>query len=268
MTFKVTSTGNQQFQYIVPQSPGPAGPIMPVPLSPSAVRDSIATIIPTSRSLGHDRRQSIESALSGADETTPRSRNPSAAPATHDDASPPPRAPPLPLPLDVPYSLLLQSSFSMPGLQCLGHSEVVYLISMVLACSPMLKALPHGRSPIVSGLQPMQRYLKRRTPSSATATATACGGGLRLLCSLIAVANGSAEGEERTRCTVRSRLGSREIFKHAARPSLDDLLSHIKHHTVGLPLTLASGRIPRPRRHRSNCSWPVIAALSKEGGAE
>jgi hypothetical protein len=36
-------------------------------------------------------------------------------------------------------------------------------------------------------------------------------------------ANGGAEGEERTRRTVRSRLGSREIFEHAARPSLDDL---------------------------------------------
>ncbi|KAH9971308.1 hypothetical protein BGW80DRAFT_453448 [Lactifluus volemus] len=89
MTFKATGTGNQQFQYMAPQSPGPAGLIMPVPLSPSAVRDSIPTIIPTSRSLGHDRRQSIESALSGADETTPRSRNPSAAPAPVDKSRPP-----------------------------------------------------------------------------------------------------------------------------------------------------------------------------------
>jgi Meiotic cell cortex C-terminal pleckstrin homology len=102
--FKATGTGNQQFQYIAPHSPGSAGPVTPVhsvPPSPSAVRDSVATIIPPSRSLGHDRRPSIESALSGADETTPRSRIPSAAPAPVDKSRPPmmmlpppPRAPP------------------------------------------------------------------------------------------------------------------------------------------------------------------------------
>jgi Meiotic cell cortex C-terminal pleckstrin homology len=102
--FKPTGTGTQQFQYIAPQSAGPAGPVTPVnsaPPSPSPVRDSVATIIPPPRSLSHDRRQSIESALSGADETTPRSRIPSAAPAPVDKSRPPmmmlpppPRAPP------------------------------------------------------------------------------------------------------------------------------------------------------------------------------
>jgi hypothetical protein len=36
-------------------------------------------------------------------------------------------------------------------------------------------------------------------------------------------ASASAEVQERTRRTVRSRLGSREVFEHVSRPSLDDL---------------------------------------------
>ncbi|KAI0254640.1 hypothetical protein BJV78DRAFT_934674 [Lactifluus subvellereus] len=104
--FKAAGTGTQQFQYIAPHAAGPARPVTPVhsvPPSPSAVRDSVATIIPAPRSQGHDRRPSIESALSGADETTPRSRIPSAAPAPVDRSRPPmimlpppPRAPPPP----------------------------------------------------------------------------------------------------------------------------------------------------------------------------
>ncbi|KAI9465908.1 hypothetical protein BJY52DRAFT_1209346 [Lactarius psammicola] len=108
--FKTASTGAQQFQYIAPRSPGPAPtgtPTHSVPPSPSAltsgVRDSVATIIPVPRSLTHDRRQSIESALSGADDNTPRSRMPVAAPASVDKSRPPmmmlpppPRAPPPP----------------------------------------------------------------------------------------------------------------------------------------------------------------------------
>ena len=108
--FKTASTGSHQFQYIAPRSPSAATTSTPshsVPPSPSAVtsgvRDSVATIIPTPRSLTHDRRQSIESALSGADDNTPRSRMPIAAPAPVDKTRPPmmmlpppPRAPPPP----------------------------------------------------------------------------------------------------------------------------------------------------------------------------
>jgi predicted nucleic acid-binding Zn-ribbon protein len=108
--FKTASTGTHQFQYIAPHSPGPAATSTPahsVPPSPSAVtsgvRDSVATIIPVPRSLTHDRRQSIESTLSGADDTTPRSRIPVAAPVPIDKRRPPmmmfpppPRAPPPP----------------------------------------------------------------------------------------------------------------------------------------------------------------------------
>ena len=104
--FKATGIGAHQFQYIAPHSAGPAAPVTPVhsvPPSPSAVRDSVATIVPTSRVLSHDRRQSIESTLSGADDSTPRSRIPSAAPAPVDKSRPPmmmlpppPRAPPPP----------------------------------------------------------------------------------------------------------------------------------------------------------------------------
>jgi predicted nucleic acid-binding Zn-ribbon protein len=104
--FKTAGTGNHQFQYIAAPSAGPAAPVTPVhsvPPSPSAVRDSVATIIPPSRSLRHDRRQSIESALSAADDSTPRSRIPSVAPAPVDKSRPPmmmlpppPRAPPPP----------------------------------------------------------------------------------------------------------------------------------------------------------------------------
>ena len=108
--FKTAGTGTHQFQYIAPHSPGPATTSTPthsVPPSPSAipsgVRDSVATIIPAPRSLTHDRRQSIESALSGADDNTPRSRVPIAAPAPVDKRRPPmmvlpppPRAPPPP----------------------------------------------------------------------------------------------------------------------------------------------------------------------------
>lgn len=104
--FKAPGTGGQQFQYIAPHSStGPAPPVTPMhsaPSSPSAVRDSFATIIPAPRSFNHDRRQSIESTLSGADDSTPRSRIPSvAAPAPVDKSRPPmmmlpppPRAPP------------------------------------------------------------------------------------------------------------------------------------------------------------------------------
>jgi hypothetical protein len=104
--FKTAGTGTHQFQYIAAPSAGPAAPVTPVhsvPPSPSAVRDSVATIIPPSRSLSHDRRPSIESALSAADDSTPRSRIPSAAPAPVDKSRPPmmmlpppPRAPPPP----------------------------------------------------------------------------------------------------------------------------------------------------------------------------
>ena len=108
--FKTASTGAHQFQYIAPRSPGPAATSTPthsVPPSPSAVtsgiRDSVATIIPVPRSLTHDRRQSIESTLSGADDTTPRSRMPVASPTPVDKRRPPmmvlpppPRAPPPP----------------------------------------------------------------------------------------------------------------------------------------------------------------------------
>ena len=108
--FKTASAGSHQFQYIAPHSPGPATTSTPthsVPPSPSAVtsgvRDSVATIIPAPRSLTHDRRQSIESTLSGADDNTPRSRIPVAAPAPVDKSRPPmmilpppPRAPPPP----------------------------------------------------------------------------------------------------------------------------------------------------------------------------
>jgi meiotic cell cortex pleckstrin-like protein len=104
--FKAAGAMGQQFQYIAPRSASPAAPTTPMhsaPSSPSAVRDSFATIIPA-RSLHHDRRQSIESTLSGADDSTPRSRIPSvAAPAPVDKTRPPmmmlpppPRAPPPP----------------------------------------------------------------------------------------------------------------------------------------------------------------------------
>lgn len=108
--FKTAGTGAHQFQYIAPHSPGPtttSTPTHSVPPSPSAipsgVRDSVATIVPAPRSLTHDRRPSIESALSGADDNTPRSRVPIAAPAPVDKSRPPmmmlpppPRAPPPP----------------------------------------------------------------------------------------------------------------------------------------------------------------------------
>jgi hypothetical protein len=105
--FKAAGTGAHQFQYIAPHSAGPAAPVTPThsaPSSPSAVRDSVATIIPAPRLFSHDRRQSIESTLSGADDSTPRSRIPSvAAPAPVDKSRPPmmmlpppPRAPPPP----------------------------------------------------------------------------------------------------------------------------------------------------------------------------
>jgi hypothetical protein len=104
--FKTAGTGTHQFQYIAPLTAGPAAPITPVhsvPPSPSAVRDSVATIIPASRAFSHDRRQSIESTLSAADDSTPRSRIPSAAPAPVEKSRPPmmmlpppPRAPPPP----------------------------------------------------------------------------------------------------------------------------------------------------------------------------
>ena len=115
--FKAGGTGGQQFQYIAPHSStGPTAPITPkhsAPSSPSAVRDSFATIIPTPRSFSHDRRQSIESALSGADDSTPRSRMPSvAAPAPIDKTRPPmmvlpppPRAPPPPNSMPPPQSI-------------------------------------------------------------------------------------------------------------------------------------------------------------------
>jgi hypothetical protein len=105
--YKAAGTGTHQFQYIAPQSASPAAPVTPTrsaPSSPSAVRDSVATIIPVPRPFSHDRRQSIESTLSGADDSTPRSRIPSvAAPAPVDKTRPPmmmlpppPRAPPPP----------------------------------------------------------------------------------------------------------------------------------------------------------------------------
>ena len=115
--FKAAGTGAQQFQYIAPHSStGPAAPVTPVhstPSSPSAVRDSFATIIPAPRSFNHDRRQSIESTLSGADDSTPRSRIPSvAAPAPVDKSRPPmmmlpppPRAPPPPNSMPPPQSI-------------------------------------------------------------------------------------------------------------------------------------------------------------------
>jgi len=113
--FKATGTGAHQFQYITPHSAGPAAPVTPVhsvPPSPSAVRDSVATIVPASRVLSHDRRQSIESTLSGADDSTPRSRIPSAAPAPVDKSRPPmmmlpppPRAPPPPNTMPPPQSI-------------------------------------------------------------------------------------------------------------------------------------------------------------------
>jgi hypothetical protein len=105
--YKAVGTGAQQFQYIAPHSASLAAPVTPTrsaPSSPSAVRDSVATIIPAPRLFSHDRRQSIESTLSGADDSTPRSRIPSvAAPAPVDKSRPPmmvlpppPRAPPPP----------------------------------------------------------------------------------------------------------------------------------------------------------------------------
>lgn len=114
---KAAGTAAQQFQYIAPQSStGPAAPITPThsaPSSPPAVRDSFATIIPAPRSFSHDRRQSIESTLSGADDSTPRSRIPSvAAPAPVDKSRPPmmmlpppPRAPPPPNSMPPPQSI-------------------------------------------------------------------------------------------------------------------------------------------------------------------
>jgi len=103
---KAAGTGNQQFQYIAPVPAGPAAPTTPthsVPPSPAAVRDSFATIIPAPRTFSPDRRQSIESTLSGADDSTPRSRIPSVAPPPVDKSRPPmmilpppPRAPPPP----------------------------------------------------------------------------------------------------------------------------------------------------------------------------
>lgn len=124
--FKTTGTGTHQFQYIAPHSAGPAAPVTPVhsvPPSPSAVRDSVATIIPASRALSHNRRQSIESTLSGADDSTPRSRIPSAAPAPVDKSRPPmmmlpppPRAPPppntMPPPQIIPERRVATSSVS------------------------------------------------------------------------------------------------------------------------------------------------------------
>ena len=123
--FKAAGTGAQQFQYIAPHSTGPARPVTPVrsvPPSPSAVRDSVATIIPAPRPQGHDRRPSIESALSGADETTPRSRIPSTAPAPVDRSRPPmimlpppPKAPPpnsMPPPQFIPERRVPTSSTS------------------------------------------------------------------------------------------------------------------------------------------------------------
>ncbi|KAI0300157.1 hypothetical protein B0F90DRAFT_1630116 [Multifurca ochricompacta] len=111
--FKVSGVGTQQFQYIAPHSAGPVASVTPihsVPPSPSAVRDSVATIIPVPRSLSHDRRQSIELALSSADENTPRSRIPSVAPAPVDKSRPPmmmlpppPRAPPPPNSMPPPH---------------------------------------------------------------------------------------------------------------------------------------------------------------------
>jgi hypothetical protein len=116
--FKAAGTGAHQFQYIAPHSStGPAAPITPMhsaPSSPSAVRDSFATVIPAPRSFSHDRRQSIESTLSGADDSTPRSRIPSsiAAPAPVDKSRPPmmmlpppPRAPPPPNTMPPPQSI-------------------------------------------------------------------------------------------------------------------------------------------------------------------
>ena len=114
---KAAGTGAHQFQYIAPNSStGPAAPITPMhsaPSSPPAVRDSFATIIPPPRSFNHDRRQSIESTLSGADDSTPRSRIPSvAAPAPVDKSRPPmmmlpppPRAPPPPNSMPPPQSI-------------------------------------------------------------------------------------------------------------------------------------------------------------------
>ena len=114
---KAAGTGAQQFQYIAPHSSsGPAAPVTPVhsaPSSPPAVRDSFATIIPAPRPFSHDRRQSIESTLSGADDSTPRSRIPSvAAPAPVDKSRPPmmmlpppPRAPPPPNSMPPPQSI-------------------------------------------------------------------------------------------------------------------------------------------------------------------
>ena len=104
LRFKAAGTGTQEFQYIAHSSPtAPVTPIHSAPSSPSAVRDSVATIIPAPRSFSHDRRQSIESTLSGADDSTPRSRMPSvAAPAPVDKSRPPmmmlPPPPPVPPP--------------------------------------------------------------------------------------------------------------------------------------------------------------------------
>ncbi|KAH9994699.1 hypothetical protein BJV77DRAFT_1059915 [Russula vinacea] len=121
--YKAAGTGTHQFQYIAPQSASSAAPVTPTrsaPTSPSAVRDSVATIIPAPRPFSHDRRQSIESTLSGADDSTPRSRIPSvAAPAPVDKSRPPmmmlpppPRAPPppnsMPPPPFIPERRLIQ----------------------------------------------------------------------------------------------------------------------------------------------------------------
>ncbi|KAA1472413.1 hypothetical protein DENSPDRAFT_859435 [Dentipellis sp. KUC8613] len=101
------STSMHQFQYISPpSSAGPSStsmPVLSVPPSPAAIRDSVATIVPRPRTSHSDRRQSIESTLSGAmDDSTPRSRLPSTVP-TPDKSRPPmmmlpppPRAPPPP----------------------------------------------------------------------------------------------------------------------------------------------------------------------------
>ncbi|KDQ58499.1 hypothetical protein JAAARDRAFT_34310 [Jaapia argillacea MUCL 33604] len=100
--FKAVANSPQQFHFISPpSSAGPASPSIPI-VPASAIRDLNITRPRTSQS---DRRRSIESALSSMmDDSTPRSRVPSAVASPAVDKTrppmmalpPPPRAPPPP----------------------------------------------------------------------------------------------------------------------------------------------------------------------------
>ena len=71
-----------------------------------------------------------------------------------------------------------------------------------------------------------------------------------------------ANGDERTRRTVRSRLGSREIFDHVHRPSLDDLAVPSISRKISRAQLLTEPQSPEDRELVDNVFTPAVQRRS------